>query len=202
MKESWKYVSILNCLKTILVCMIFCCVALIPFTFTDQGIVLTYKLLPFVGDGSLSGTIIGTWLTQATITMIPALASISMVLDVIFTYCVYAYFGILAADVLFSLLLIVTRWRVLRFFFRLFSLIFSIASLVIALSFLAYIVITVMTQIHVIGIMPTLKETGILSALGFFICSIGIFRRQLKWFKKPYPLRFYKKDRELSYIMK
>jgi hypothetical protein len=202
MKESWKYVSFFNCFKIIITCLVFACVALIPFYFTDNGIVLTYKLLPYVGDGSLTGTVIGTWLTEATITMIPAIASLKAVFDIIFSFCVYAYFAIIAADIVFALLLILTRSRILRFLIRILSLIMAIASLVIALSFLAYIVITVSTQIHAIGLMPTLKETGLLSALGFFIFSVGLTARQFKWFRKPFPLRFYKKDRELSSIMK
>lgn len=202
MKESWKYVSFFNCFKIIITCLVFACVSFIPFYFTDQGIVLTYKLLPFVGDGSLTGTIIGTWLTEATINMIPAIASLKAILDIVFSFCVYAYFAILAGNVVFALLLIITRSRILRFIIRIFSLIFAIASIIIALSFLAYIVITISTQIHAIGIMPTLKQTGLLSALGFFIFSVGLTARQFKWFRKPFPLRFYKKDRELSEIMK
>lgn len=202
MKESWKYVSILNCIKIIIGCLIFSCVLFIPFAFTEEGMVLTYKLMPIFGDGSLTESVLGTWITESAIAIFPVLQSLSGILDALYSFGVYLYFIILACDILFAILLIITKSRILRIIFRYLSLAFSILSLLIALSFLLYIVVVVSTLIYEIGLMPVLKETGLLTALGFFVFGLIMAKKHLRWFKKPFPSRFYKKDRELSYIMK
>ncbi len=202
MRESWKYVSVWNCIKIMLGCIIFALVAVIPFAFTEEGIIYTFQLLPIVGDGSLSSIIFSEAFIDASLKFSPAMESFMDIIKVVCDIGVHAYFIILIADFLIAILLIATRSRIIRLIVKILSIFCGFLLIAICLTFLLYLIVAVPYLIYEIGLMPTLLSSGLLTALGFFVLGLIFAFRQFKWFRKPFPLRFYKKDRELSLIMK
>ncbi len=190
MSERWRNVSIKKCLGTILLAIIACAVAVIPFTFGgSDGLVFTFKKLQYVGDGSIKIAGEGSILT--ILNLIPKIpSSITDLVGDIYNYSTLVYFGILALDIVFSLLLIVTRFNFLRKIFRIFSIIFTIAFILIVILNLLYIagIIYVLTEdFKNIGknFVTAFKSTGFTTALGFVFFGIILARKQLRFFKKP-----------------
>ncbi len=191
MKERWRNVSTKACVLTIIFSIVAIAVAVIPFAFPEGGsLTFTFSLLPLIGSGEI-GLVAGAHICSI-LGLIPQIpAEILSIIPDIYNYTLLVYFGILLADILFAVLLIITKFKALRIIFKIFSVIFSIAFLLIALVNLVYIA-GIFYSIFVGGfenigdkLLLALRTTGITTALGLTIFSFMLVKKQLKWFSKP-----------------
>ncbi len=183
--ETVSYVSVGKCIFTIIGAIIAACVGFIPFAFTDSGLVFTYKTLPVIGDSSIF--VSGAAFISSFCSIIPQITpEIYEYIFKGFKFCVYAYFIILAADIILAFFLAIFRINFFRILCRTFSIIAGIIMFSIMLMFLAYIVGVVYFIIETQpDIMQTLKTSGILAALGFVILSGVLIKKQFRWFTLP-----------------
>ena len=188
-KQSWKFVSVWNCIKIIIFAIVALAIIFIPVSINGES-VSTYKILPIIGDGSFFETFINDNLASSIATIIPTIGAMGTV-STIFTVSTYAFFIIIAIDVVFAILLIITRSNLLRAIFRLFSILFWFAMLFIGLAYLLYVVAIVYGAI-INGTLTKLVDMGILIGLGFNVAALFICKKQSKWFKKPFPIACYK----------
>ncbi|MBE5734064.1 MAG: hypothetical protein E7347_03325 [Clostridiales bacterium] len=187
-KDHVKNVNVKQCFGTIFMSLIAACVALIPVTFGSVGINFLYESLPLVGDE--------TFLLLSE-SMLPGFAKVTKlgtdvidILAIVMEYAPYAYFGILAANILFSLLLIITRSQILRAIFKVITIFAGIAMLVVALNYLVYIIgfagYFIQGEVPVEQIMAKLEVSGLLPALGLFIMGLSMTGKQFRYFAKLY----------------
>lgn len=191
MRERWRNVSVKECFGTILFAIIlFGIILIVPFSFSESGIVYTFQTMPFIGDGLF--LMYGAEALTNFLGLIPEASVYAELAPMVFTYGVYAFFIILAADVVFALLLILTKFKLLRTLFRLISLISSLVMLVLGSMFILYITGFVASLImagnfeNIVNDIILLVQTkGVTTALALSIASYILVRKQLKWFKKP-----------------
>ena len=192
--KPFKYptVSRWNCFKIIFYCLIVACTLLVPITF-DPQLNFAYQGAPLIGDNSI-----------VTLQKTFALGFSSLIgfenvlaepLTMIMEYCTLAFYGILAADIFFSLVLCVLPFNGVRIFFRIFSILFGFCMLALAFlylsSFVGFFGYVFMVSGDINGVINTLGTQFLSSGLLFFLaCTIFAFtliKRQFKWFaKRPY----------------
>lgn len=183
-----KNVNKKQCLGSLISSIIALCVFLIPMTFGSAGFNLTYKFLPIIGDGSIFAT------QEIMCINFASLAGLSdeivSILKMVMEYGLYAYVGILAFNILFSLLLIITRSQILRCFCKIISIISGIAMIIISASCLVYIAgfagKFIMNAGAIETIMVDLEVSGLLFILGLIIFAIRHSIKQFKWYSKLY----------------
>lgn len=182
-----KNVSVGQCIRTILFSIFAFCVALIPATFGNTGINITLNTLPIIGDGSISNAQLGS------ATGFAALLNMDSLLDTIsslLNLSVIAYFGILAANVLFSLFLAITRFQVLRVIFKIYSILAGFAMIFILLMSLVHLMgffgLIIQGIIPIETVMTAIETSAILTAIGLAIFSGLLIGRQFKWFARLY----------------
>ena len=111
-------------------------------------------------------------------------------ISMIYSYAPFAYFGILALDIVMALFLIITRSQILRIFFKILSILLAFVMFGFALLYLAYIIGFAGLYIHAINkieeIITALDKSGLLVALGFVVLGFAFSKKQLKWFAKLY----------------
>lgn len=187
-KDHVKNVNVKQCFGTIFMSLIAACVALIPVTFGAAGINMLYTQLPLVGDETFIATSLSTLVGFAEVTKLGA--DIIEILAMVMEYAPYAYFGILAANIVFSLLLIITRSQILRLIFKIITIIAGFAMLAVALCYIVYIVgfagFFIQGTIPADQIMQHLETSGILVALGFVIMGFSMTGKQFRYFAKLY----------------
>lgn len=187
-KDHVKNVNVKQCFGTIFMSLIAACVALIPVTFGSGGINMLYTRLPLVGDE--------TFIVQS-VSFVPFFGEVTKlgadvieILAMVMEYAPYAYFGILAANIVFSLLLIITRSQILRFIFKIITIFAGFAMLIVALNYIVYIVgfagLFIQGTIPAEQIMQYLETSGILVALGFVIMGFSMTGKQFRYFSKLY----------------
>lgn len=189
MNEKWRNVSIKECIGTILFAIFSCAVALIPFAFGNGELIFSYARMPLVGDGEIIK--FGGVAIRNILDLIPQIpVYISENTEIIYYYTVLAYFAMLAADIVFALLLILFKSKILRIIFKFISVIFAFAYFIIAIINLAYIVGSFLSIINdteniIENIITLITTYGITTALGFAIFGFALFKKQFKWFSKP-----------------
>lgn len=189
MNEKWRNVSVKECIGTILFAIFSCAIALIPFSFGDGELIFSYARMPFVGDGEIIK--FGGAAILNILDLIPQIpAYIGENTEIIYYYTVSAYFIMLAADIVFALLLILFKSKILRIIFKFISVIFAFAYFIVAIVNLAYIVGSFLNVINdteniVDNIITLITSYGITTALGFVIFGFVLFKKQFKWFSKP-----------------
>lgn len=181
-----KNVSVKQCIKTIFISLIALCVALIPITFGNVGINLTYKALPIVGDSSIETIHVSV---ATGFSLLVDSDVIKLVSNLLY-YGTMAYFIILVANILFSIILIITRSQVLRIIFKVYTIIAGFAMICILLLSILHIVgfagFIIKGAIAPEDIMSALETSGILTMLGMAIMSGVNIGKQFKWFEKLY----------------
>lgn len=194
-KDNVKNVNLKQCVGTIIFALVSLCVLFIPFTFGAAGINCSYKA--FISDESgvnlitvASANALEGFLSVAKITEQSTIEIISQILY----YGERAYFVILAADILFALLLIFTRSQILRLIFKIISILFGFAMLAVFASNIIYIAgiaggficSTDLMDMGMEAVMSILETSGILFALGTMLFSAFLVKKQFKWFAKLY----------------
>ena len=187
MSTGWKYVSKGSCINTLVWSIIIAALVLfVPIEFGAGGLKFTFKTLPLIGDGSFSlYALVGASGVDALLGggVLPA--------EILYCYeyGFYFFFGILGVNIIFSILLLITKSNGLRMFCKVFSVLFGIMMLVLMLAFLLIIVGDVVLLISSgVEFMQWLTDSGIVSVLVLFIASLLMAIHQFKWFSNPYAI--------------
>lgn len=198
MSEKWKHVSVGQCFGIIIGSLILACVAFVPLTFIYAekggdvtGVNFFYKGLPFVGEKSFQD--VTAKIAENAISYINGIANGSLpeivgtILSYAFTYNVYAYFGILAVNVVAGLLLLIIRANGLRKFFKFFSVIFGIAMIFVNITFLAEAVCNFIIEIGKgTPFNNIILISGVLPYIVLTLFSFILIFKQFGWFSDPY----------------
>ena len=91
--------------------------------------------MPILGDGSMIVNQLGV-----TNNFVGAIGLTPGILDVVFSNNVTIFYGILLANVFFSLLLILTRVNAIRVIVKIFSIVFGFALIAVSLSYVFIII--------------------------------------------------------------
>lgn len=189
-KDQLKNVNIEQCIYTIIASLVALLIIFIPATFGESyGIQPLYKVMPMVGSGAFleNHTIMMTGFVGLIQLDASLISTFTQVLDLLHT----AYFLILAANIIFSLLLIITRSEFLRLIFKIVSIFAGLIMLATALSYLVYL--AGLAGIFIKGgaiapenILTIIDGSGILVAIAFIVFGFAMTGRQFKYFDKLY----------------
>ncbi len=187
MSDKWRFVSVSQCVWTIIFCVIAACVLFIPFSVGfENGTVLAFAKMPLIGDGE--------YLIHASEALegLKRIVSNEMVLSIIGFFVnnnFYAYFGILILTICFATALAICRNNIVRIVFRVFSIIFACIMILLFFSYLAFFVGSTVYYLSV----PELTDFslhfltgGLISNFGFMLFSFILIFRFFKWFTRPY----------------
>ena len=191
MSDKWKHVCIGDCIKIIIFAVVMIgIIAFVPFMFaTEEGFFFTFQKLPLIGDGSVKNAFATEIGYVANI--LPSLNENQLnMFQTIFSYAFYGYFVILLADLLFSLVLMIFRIRVMRIIFCVFAKIFAVLMIVISLCSLIFVAVNFYAGIKgEIEFNYMIFTSGVTTMLAMFILSIIVCVKQFKFFNKPYDLK-------------
>lgn len=180
-----------QCLATIIISLIAAATFAIPFCFIDDGIILSHAVMPFIKSNEnpitveFMAQIDSAFLNLTKISLSEGFASL---LPKLSFYSIYVFYGILAFNIVFSLLAIFTQLEAVRFFAKIISVIAGFLMIAIAILSAVHIVGVVSSYLAVESenLIETLtvaaKESGILYFLGVFIFSIVMATKQFGWF--------------------
>jgi len=187
MSRGWKYVSKGSCINTLVWSIIIAAVVLfVPIEFGSGGVLFTFKTLPLIGEDTFA------IYAAAGVSGFDALLG-GGILPIEILYCYeygfYFFFGIIGVNIIFSILLLITKSNGFRMFCKVLSVIFGIMMLVLMLAFLLIIVGDVYLLIGgSFDFMEWLSGSGIVSVLVLFIASLLMAIHQFKWFSNPYAI--------------
>lgn len=190
MRKYIKNVNVKNCFNVIVIGLLAMFAALMPFIFGTGTLIFYYETLPIFGDGEVIKA--ATVLPFARILSLVKINEsmyemISNILLYLSAYHSLVYFGIILLDIVFAILLILTRWVWLRWLFRLFSIIFGILMISLTLVYVLYIVGYVLIMLD-----GTFKFNYLFNSFGLvpiiycLVFAVILIPKQFKWFKKLY----------------
>jgi hypothetical protein len=184
-----KNVNLKQCFFIIIGAILGAILFLAPATFGNSFTFL-YEYVPFISSVKEFDLTSATLMMQGFSALIKLDESIITYLLMAYSYAPFVYVGILAADILFALLLLITRSQILRVIFKILSILFALVMFVVALLYLVYIVGFAGLIIHAIikveELMTALDTSGILVALAFVVFGFIYTGKQLKWFARLY----------------
>ncbi len=175
-----------QCVGTIFFCIFALLVVLIPVNFVDMT--MAYNVLPFIGDSSIFET--QAILIQGFGAFSGLEDTILKTLQLVLYYATYGYLGIVALNIVFSLLLIVTRSVTLRVIFKILSILFGFAMIAIMAAHLIYlggyigIMLTDMSSGAEISNIP--DNNALLFGIAVSIMSGLLIKRQFCWYARLY----------------
>lgn len=197
MSEKWKHVSVGQCIGIIIGSLILAGVAFVPLTcIADNsgnitGVNFFYKGLPFIGVERFQD--VTAKIADNSFLFINGIANGSLpeivvtILNYAFTYNVYAYFGILAVNVVAGILLLIIRANGLRKFFKFFSVIFGIVMIFVNITFLAEAVSNfIIGMADKTTFINILLLSGVLPYIVLTLFSFILIFKQFGWFSDPY----------------
>ena len=190
-----KNVNVKQCVFTIIISLIMVAVAFIPLTFGNAGYNFAFKSLiggnaekQIFADALLTGfnglfTVFGMKDSPIVLTVVTVMG-----------YATYAYFGILALNIVMALILAVSRSEALRVVFKVISIIAGVLMLVIAVAYLAHFVGCIFATISSMqlgedflnSLLSTIDTCGLLFSVGMVIFASIMVKKQFKWFAKLY----------------
>ena len=182
-----KNVSVKQCIGTIIFCLFSLVIFLIPFTFGNSGLSLTYNFLPIIGDGSILET--PAYIVEGAGALF-GLSDLEDIFQLVLDIDTLVFLAILGFDVLFSLILAIFRSVILRVFCKIITIIAGL--LMIIIMFTSILQITGIFGALIMGVvepqnfMAMLEISGVLFAIGMAIMSGMMIKRQFKWFGKLY----------------
>lgn len=184
-----KNVNIKQCFFIIIGALLGAILFLAPATF-GKSFTFLYEYVPFISSAKEFDITSATLMMQGFAALSKLDESIISYLLMAYSYAPFIYVGVLVADILFALLLLITRSQILRIIFKIISILFALVMFVIAILYLIYIVGFAGLIIHAIikveELMSALDASGILVALAFVIFGFIYTGKQLKWFAKLY----------------
>ncbi len=184
MSKNKKHVWIAQCVRILLFTLFVCCTIFIPFSITDDGIVYSFSKFPLMGDASIADNFI--FVVQNLQQLTNLSEEIMIYVSYAYEYCLYAFYGILALDFIFALVLIITRLNLLRVLFRIVVILCGFVMLAILVLCLGYIVAYIYSAFasgDFNNLLPVLQEKGIIFAFGLTIFSGIMIKKQFSWFE-------------------
>lgn len=187
MSDKWRFVSVGQCVSTIIFCIIALCVFFVPFSVgSTEGTILAFSKMPLIGNGEY---LIHAEQSLQGLARFVKDETVLSCLKFCFDYNFYAYTGILLVTILFSLILAICRVNVVRVIFRIFSIFFAIIMIFLFLSFFAFFVGSTIYYLSI----PELTDFSVhfltggqISNFAFELFSFILIFRYFKWFTKPY----------------
>ncbi len=192
--QEVKNVDLRQCVGTVIFCIIAACIAFIPYVISDQ-LIYAYQVLPSLSGGiTFNEVYLGHQVAMISelFAIIPALAipAIQTYLPIAMQYSSLIFFGILALDIVFCILLFITRSTILRFLFKIISILCGFIMLALFLCGLLYICGFLCCFINgsllFEEILQHAKLYGVVYYLGFMVASAMLIKRQFKWFARLY----------------
>lgn len=185
-KKIRQKASVRSCFMTMLFALVSLVLVMVPFTFGAAGLNFTYQYLPFIGNSEILN---GSPIVIAFISdFIPL--NIVEYIGLALNYFIVAFFGIAIVDFVLALILMIFRANFLRVIFRIFSIIFGIAMILIfilsLLSIVSIIAALISSGIAFADYIDALAGTGILLVLAMAIFSAIYIKKQFCWFSKTY----------------
>ncbi len=187
-EKIYKNVNFKQCINTIIWSIIGLVVFLIPMTFGSAGLRCAYEGAPFIGDGTLASIQAANAVGLVSVFHLDAqmVETVANLLNLATTI----YIGILAMNVLFCLLLFITRSQILRLIFKIISILAGFFMIINLFCNLAHIIgfagLFIMGNAPMDNIMLALESSGILFALGMMVLSGRLAYKQFKWYDKRY----------------
>lgn len=203
MIDNQKNVDVKQCVKTL----IFCAVALllsmlVPFTY-GESTTLSFKVLPVFNEGNVV-SVYQSEILCGIISMLSASGVAAETVETIGNVAVtlssvapYLFFGILFADVLFSLLIIITHSVTIRIIAKTLSIISGI--LMLAIFIFSLVTLIGLGYCSVVGDYRPTEFCGSLTTAADYFAACGtiyfavqalisflLIGRQFKWFSKLY----------------
>lgn len=190
MCDKWKHVSVGACIWTIIFTVFCICTFFIPFAVgPNTETILTVKTLPVIGDGSFQNY------------AAPSLAGLKEIFSLsdgganfigfFFANNIIFFYVIVFIDLIFAIILAIFRIKLMRKIFKGISIGFGILTLLIAISFLAYIVGLVSFHFDndiFSNFIHFFLTSGLLPSLVICILCFILSAKQFKWFSKPYKI--------------
>ena len=178
--------------KVVIFSIIMLLTVLIPVVFgTDKPLTLVYQALPIIGTGEIVEMQVAS--IGGFFSLFGLQGQFANILNIIVSYTTHAFYFIILADILFSLILIIVPNMVCRKIFRCFSVLFSIIMLVSALSYLMCIVgfvgniLSLDTGGDITSVLSMLGPAFMSSGLIFYIFasifSFTLMSKHFRWFK-------------------
>ena len=187
-EKTIKNVDRKQCVGILISSIVALCIFLIPMTFGSAGLAPTYKFLPIIGNGSIFAT--QEIMCVNFVELVGLSEDFIPIIAMIMEYGLYAFVGILAFNIFFSLILIISGSQILRLICKTISSFAGVAMIVISLSCLVYIAgfagKFIMNAGAIETIMIVLEASGLLFILGMLIFSIRHSIKQFKWYSRLY----------------
>ncbi len=177
-----KKVWIGQCLGTIFCSIIVFLTVFIPYSIGDK-ITFSYEYMPILGNGEMITNQLGV-----VTNFLGAIGVSAGILDVFFSLNVLTFYGILAINVFFSLLLIITRVNAIRVIVKIFSMIFGIVMILIAFSYI-FIVVSIIYSLFsghypLFDVVNSVLTSGIIYYFATVFFAFAMISRQFSWYKK------------------
>ncbi len=183
-----KNVSVKQCFGTIFFSLFALCVALIPITFGNTGINMTFKALPIIGDGSIA--VAQTNSANGIVVLFKLSESLSETFASLLNIATLAFYGILLANIVFALFLVITRLQKIRIIFKIYSILAGFAMIFILAMSLVHIIgffgLIIQGIIPIESVMTAIETSAILTAIGTAIISALLIGKQFRWFARLY----------------
>lgn len=180
-----KNVSIKQCVTTIIASVVALLVLLIPVDLVNGTMAL--NTMPIIGDESF---FVAQLQMAYGFNFLAGLdIAICETIGMVLNYSLYGYIGILALDILFSLLLIATKSVIARRIFKFFTIIFGFVMLAIALCQLLHIggfIGLTIGQMQPENNIVIPDMNGLIFSIAVFFVSIVMIKRQFNWFARWY----------------
>lgn len=184
--DNVKNVDLKQCIGTIIYALIALCIVFVPITFGEAGLSSAYNALPVIGDGSF-GYMQAKALQGFMAVTHMELSSVNF-LAYLFAGGTYAYFIIFILDIIFCIVLFITRSEITRLIFKIISIIAGVIMLINGFACILYIVgfagLFIQAIIPADQIMVALETSGILFIIAMMLFSFFAVKKQIKWFAK------------------
>ncbi len=184
MRKKPKHVWIAQCVRIIIFSIILLCTVFIPFSFADSGMIFSYTKLPLIGDASIANNII--LVTKSLQSLTGLSTDIMIYISYVYEYYLYAFYGILLLDIVFALLLVITKLNLLRVIFRIIAILCGFVMIAVMVANIGYIVAYIYSILSVgdfNNLLPVIQENGLLYALVLSIFSGIMIKKQFSWFE-------------------
>jgi hypothetical protein len=188
MRKKIKNVNVKNCFNTLIICLLALLVAFVPFIFGSGMFVFFFETLPFIGDGSvITATQISYGYTLSCFFTEAFPEIFYKILEIITNWQAIAYFAIIGLDIVFAVLLIVTRFSFLRVLFKIISILLGIILILLTIFNLLYIFGYVLMIFNgEFAFQYLFNSFGVLPVFASLVFCVLLIGKQFTWFKKLY----------------
>jgi hypothetical protein len=184
-KNPIKNVNVSQCIKTIIISIIALCVLFVPITFGNSGFNFTFSGLPLIGNGLLSSAQVESAYGFSLLTGLDA-NLVALLLNI----ASIAYFVILILNVIFAIILIISRNEICRLIFKIYTIVAGVLMILVLLMSIVHIIgfagLIIQAVIPIEQAMTAVETSAILTAFAMSILSGALIGSQFRWFEKLY----------------